>query len=82
MECKLNLLCYGLFKAPKIIMILKVFLNIKNDYFLELFFKLKKKSYIFNLKLEMKKMLILIKFKYSYFKLISNYTKYNFQNGL
>jgi len=63
-------------------MILKVFLNIKNDYFLELFFKLKKKSYIFNLKLEMKKMLILIKFKYSYFKLISNYTKYNFQNGL
>jgi hypothetical protein len=39
-------------------------------------------SYISNLKLEMKKMLILIKFKYSYFKIISNYTKYNFQNGL
>jgi hypothetical protein len=39
-------------------------------------------SYISNLKLEMQKMLIIIKFKYSYSKLVSNYTRYNFQNGL
>jgi hypothetical protein len=33
MECDFNLLCYGLFKIQKIIIILKAFLSIKNIFF-------------------------------------------------
>jgi hypothetical protein len=33
MECDFNLLCYGLFKIPKIIIILKAFLSIFLNYF-------------------------------------------------
>jgi hypothetical protein len=29
MECYFNLLCYGILKIPKIVLILKTFLNIK-----------------------------------------------------
>jgi len=33
MECDFNLLCYGLFKISKIIIILKAFENIYNNVF-------------------------------------------------
>jgi hypothetical protein len=36
MKYDFNLLCYGLFKISKAKIILKVLLNIKIDYFLEL----------------------------------------------
>jgi hypothetical protein len=38
MKYELNLLCDGLFKVPKTIVILKIFENMKNDYFVELYF--------------------------------------------
>jgi hypothetical protein len=37
MECDFNLLCYGLFKIQKIIIILKAFLSIKNIFFKKFF---------------------------------------------
>jgi hypothetical protein len=33
MECDFNLLCYGLFKTPKTVIILKVFSAFKNNHF-------------------------------------------------
>jgi hypothetical protein len=39
MKYDFNLLCYGLFKIPKTKIILKVFLSIKIDFFLELSFR-------------------------------------------
>jgi hypothetical protein len=39
MKYDFNLNCYGLFKIPKTTIILKVFLSIIIDYFLELSFR-------------------------------------------
>jgi hypothetical protein len=74
MECDFNLLCYGLFKIPKIIIILKEFRSIKKLLF-------KKKFVIFFICLitswfeigNGNKMLLSISSKYSYFKPIFNY---------
>jgi hypothetical protein len=38
MECDFNLLCYGLFKIPKIIIILKALLSIKKILFKKYYF--------------------------------------------
>jgi hypothetical protein len=75
MEYDFILLCYGLFKISKTTIILKVFLSIKIDYFLELsFWILKKIPYNLKWNWNWEKMLISITSKYSHLNAISKYT--------
>jgi hypothetical protein len=68
---------YELFKVPKITIIFKALLSIKMiiflNYLLETFLNV---LWYHELKLEMEKMLISPTFKYSYSKLLPNYTWY------
>ncbi len=75
MQYDFNLLCYVFLKVSKIVIIFKILLHIRNDYFLELsfgnFLKIPYRIMTWNWKLG--KLLTLVSFKYSYFKPIFKY---------